>query len=862
MPRIIIILYILFLLKGTLMAQSFQMNKQIKGVDLPSQIVSTIDQDKDGRIWFTTAKGVFYSDGISTYGLPEELSDNLNGSEGVEVDDDGQVWVYAKKGKPRIYKLIENDWDEYPIEDSVKSILESSKMKLYVSGGKENKLLVLSGPEVFASSLEASGNWTAYSYDEEEWGGLKSVFCCTADSVLFLFGKRTVRLSKGKFIPFVFHNADLPGPVWMVRYSQFDDKFYFLGDDYLAMGNSLFEIENVLDQGFSRINYQFSQKFGLQTKQGGVYYFFNSQLYKYNLDNGKIIEISTYDALKSFYITTSFVDRENIIWIGTERGVVNLPTLRFQNYSKWEGLMEHEVSAVLTLGAEEILYGFNNGIQHWKNGELIFESKSAGQEGEPKNRITTFHVDQKGVVWMSSAMKGLGRYDPASRSLSYVQAPDRSFVMHAIPKGDSLIIVSKTHIYLSSIHQRGSDHFKNEITQYLFDELLGMSINEVRKVEFTSEGRMVIMAGGWKDLQDKVFNNDEVLAFSGYDWIRYKEGYLLATYDGLKYYDGDRIVPYTLNGQKVDRPVYAVIADGKGNIWAGTDEGVAIIGNGIIRYFNEHNGLVGNEVNRGAFTMDEQGRVHIGTQNGLSVFIPEEDDEIFVEPQVDVTSLKVLGVDDSRKISYDKIPYELNNVEFEFSAISFLQSANFTVSYMLEGFHDDWQHVQNPRTNKLYFNNLPPGDYQLKVKASLGGQFSSGIASSERFSIIKPTYLQSWFIGALILFLLMLGFGLNVLITQFKEQGVLQKSIAEKNQEIKTAEDQFKNVWESSQDGFMLLNLKGDVLAVNPSMIKLAGMEEYRQFTGRHIKEFFKKPDYYFEHKDLILSLLSKSESG
>lgn len=407
------------------MAQSFQMNKQIKGVDLPSQIVSTIDQDKDGRIWFTTAKGVFYSDGISTYGLPEELSDNLNGSEGVEVDDDGQVWVYAKKGKPRIYKLIENDWDEYPIEDSVKSILESSKMKLYVSGGKENKLLVLSGPEVFASSLEASGNWTAYSYDEEEWGGLKSVFCCTADSVLFLFGKRTVRLSKGKFIPFVFHNADLPGPVWMVRYSQFDDKFYFLGDDYLAMGNSLFEIENVLDQGFSRINYQFSQKFGLQTKQGGVYYFFNSQLYKYNLDNGKIIEISTYDALKSFYITTSFVDRENIIWIGTERGVVNLPTLRFQNYSKWEGLMEHEVSAVLTLGAEEILYGFNNGIQHWKNGELIFESKSAGQEGEPKNRITTFHVDQKGVVWMSSAMKGLGRYDPASRSLSYVQAPDR-----------------------------------------------------------------------------------------------------------------------------------------------------------------------------------------------------------------------------------------------------------------------------------------------------------------------------------------------------------------------------------------------------------------------------------------------------
>ncbi|QDH77520.1 PAS domain S-box protein [Echinicola soli] len=862
MPRIIIFLYFLFFLKATLMAQSFQMNKQIKGLDLPSQIVSSINQDKAGRIWFATAKGVFYSDGINTYSLPEELTRSMEGTAAFEIDEQGEVWVYVKKGKPQVFKLVGHEWERYGIADAVSALFDGEKMDFYVSGTKAGKLLVLSGNGVLASTFENSKEWTGHHYNEEQWGRLRSIFCSSSDNILFLFGNKAVRFIEGRIVPFEFHESSLPGPVWMVRYSQAADRYFFLGNDFLASGQSLYEIDTIIDRGFSQIDYFYDRQYGLQIKDRGVYYFFNSQLYKYNLANGQIIEISTYDVLKSFYINASFVDRENIIWIGTGRGVVNLPTLRFQNYNKWEGLLEHEVSAVLTMEEGGTLYGFNNGMQHWKDGKVVFESKEEGLMGEPKNRITTFHRDKNGIVWISSAMKGVGRYDPYNHLLTYVQAPDKSFVMHVIPKGDSLYIVAKKHVYLSNIYHRGMTHFKNEITQHLFDDLLGTPVDDIRKVDFTDTGKMIVMAGDWKGLKDSVLSNDEVMAFSGYDWMRRGKGFLLATHDGLKYYDGDKLVPYLVNGQMVERPVYSVLEDKKGNLWAGTDEGVAIIGNGMIRYFNEHSGLVGNEVNRGALTVDGQGRVHIGTQNGLSVFIPEEDEVFFVEPKVDVRDLNILGVEDERKISKNKIPYELNNVEVAFSAISFLQLANFTVSYKLEGLHDDWQHVQNPRTNKLQFNNLPPGDYQLKIKASLGGQFSSKIASSEPFSIIKPTYLQSWFIGAVILFLLMLGFGLNILITQFKEQGVLQKSIDEKNQEIKTAEDQFKNVWESSQDGFMLLNLKGDVLAVNPSMTKLAGVEEYRQFTGRHVKEFFKKPEYYYEHKDLIIRLISKSKSG
>ncbi|WP_245949480.1 ATP-binding protein [Echinicola strongylocentroti] len=844
------------------MAQSFQMNKQIKGLDLPSGIVLSIDQDNNGKVWFATARGVHYSDGINTYGLPEEVADKLGKDASFEIDPDGVVWVYATKGNPVIFRLEKKTWSVYEIPHQIKSRINGDGLQLHVLGKGEGKQLLLSGSGFLAMSHVRSFAWDFHGYKLEEWGKLRSTFCTTQGEMLLLLDNKIVRYAENTLIPIEMASDKLPGQVWVIRYSKDDDRYYYLGKNFLASGGELLEVDTIIDSGFSQVDYNLGRKFGLQVKKGKVYYFFNSQLFKYNPDSGTILEISTYDALKSFYINTSFVDRENIIWIGTVRGVVNLPTLRFQNYDKSEGLLEHEVSAVLPLGKGELLYGFNNGIQHWKNGEVIFESRGEGMLGEPKNRVTTLHRDQNGTVWIASAMRGLGRYDPKRKQVSFVQVPDKSFVMHAVPKGDSLFIVAGNHVYLSDINRRGERHFQQEITGHIFKEKLDMPVNKIRKIDFMEDGKMVIMAGNWQELIGTVYSADEVMVFCGYDWMRYDEGLLLATHEGLKFFGDEGLSYHVVNGQRVDRPVYAIEKDHNGNLWVGTDEGVAIIGNGTIRNFNEFSGLSGNEVNRGAFSVDGTGRVHIGTQNGLSVFVPEEDEVSFVEPKVSVTSAKVLGVDDGGVMSMGTIPYELNNVEFEFSAISFLQLANFTVSYKLEGFHEEWQHLQNPRTNKLQFNSLPPGDYQLKLQASLGGQFASEIATSEAFSIIKPVYLQSWFISVVILFLLMLGFGFSVLINQFKQRGVLQKSIDEKNQEIKTAEDQFKNVWESSQDGFMLLNLEGSVVAVNPSMIKLAGLDPDRLYNGRHVKEFFRKPAYFYEHKDLVLKLLSEGQSG
>ncbi|WP_200974147.1 ATP-binding protein [Echinicola sp. 20G] len=843
-----------FLITRMVFSQSFQMNKQIKGLELPSENAYSIAQDKKGRVWFATSRGIYYSDGISTYGIPEQIKTNLGKNLDFLIDSEGVIWVFNTTGIPNIFYFSNESWSRFELPYTLKQELTREKTTVSIIGSGDWKKIVISRGSVIAISEVGSFEWDYMDFPSKEWGGLKNVVCFGGnnDEFYLLFSRYSAKYKGGELTPIDFNV--LPDAVWSISYNEKDSLFYFLGNDYLAVGSEVEVPERIISKGFSKVIYDEFKRYGLQIKDGQVYYFFGSQLFKYNSNNGEILEITTFDELKAFFINSAFVDRENIIWIATVRGIVNLPTLRFQNFDQLDGLLEHEVSAIERMGYRHYLYGFNNGVQLRRNGKVLLESIAVGQPGEPKNRVTSFHKDRNGVIWIASSRRGVGRFDPLEGSLEFYAAPDSSFVMNLAPNGKRLFIVAGRRVFLSDIGKKGKKLFENDITDSLFNDVLGINVMQLRKIDFMEDGKMVLMLGESISQEVDVIENDSALAFVGYDWEGNEEKRIFGTHEGLKIYEDDSLKFFEVNGQHIDRPVYAILKDQNSNIWAGTDDGIAIVGNGTMRFFDEHTGLIGSEVNRGALAEGDNGKIMIGTQNGLSVFIPEEDESSFAKPLVSINSMRILGVKDT-VLNLDRIPYEHNNIEFEFNATSFLELTNFTISYKLEGLHADWQHIQNPRVNKLQFNNLPPGYYTLLFKASLGGQFESEVVRSDHFSIIKPTYLQFWFISLIMFIFLMIGFGLNMLVNQFKERGILQKSIDEKDQVIKTAEDQFRNVWESSRDGFALLNLEGHVIAVNPSLKKLAGIEGH---VG-HIKSIFGNEDYFYSNKDRIVALLEKS---
>lgn len=336
-----------------------------------------------------------------------------------------------------------------------------------------------------------------------------------------------------------------------------------------------------------------------------------------------------------------------------------------------------------------------------------------------------------------------------------------------------------------------------------------------------------------------------------------KDSVLFGTEEGLKLWKNGKFDFFEINGQRINRPIYALLKDSQGNIWIGTDKGTFKYDGKILRNFNERSGLSGSEINRGALKEGLDGKIYIGTQRGLSVYQPDDDKRWDFKPLVHMGEISLVNSPE-KKFHLENIPYSENSIRIDYDAVSFLQVSDLIVSYKLEGYNDDWIELVSPRDNTLYFNNLPAGKYQLHLKAGLRGLGVSEVVSSETFVILKPIYLQTWFVVVILLLFLGIGFLLSTLLSQLKKQGALKKKIDEKTEEAKVAEDQFRNVWNSSQDGLVISVEGGRVVFANPAMTTLAGVDVSLKQEST-ISDFFTDPDYYFDQRDLLLKMLQQS---
>ncbi|SHG66208.1 helix-turn-helix and ligand-binding sensor domain-containing protein [Winogradskyella jejuensis] len=137
-----------------------------------------------------------------------------------------------------------------------------------------------------------------------------------------------------------------------------------------------------------------------------------------------------------------------------------------------------------------------------------------------------------------------------------------------------------------------------------------------------------------------------------------------------------------------------------------------------------------------------------------------------------------------------------HNLYFNYSVTDFEKLSTSIYQYRLLGLYDSWSNW-SPQP-KVFFENLPYGDYTFQVRAKVGSKISSNIASYN-FSIEKPWYLKT---GAIICYVLIFLFT-TALIQYFnrihyKKQKQKLLLAKEKEFEIKELENErqimeFKN---------------------------------------------------------------------
>lgn len=203
-------------------------------------------------------------------------------------------------------------------------------------------------------------------------------------------------------------------------------------------------------------------------------------------------------------------------------------------------------------------------------------------------------------------------------------------------------------------------------------------------------------------------------------------------------------------GLPADNAISFALSPVTGNFWVGTNLGLAEVDpedGKVLNVVTRQDGLVDNEVwLYGSVKVDNTGNVYFGTSNGLSVYHPEKDRPNKVPPKLQLVSAEISYKSDSR-----------NEVNFEYTALSFANVANVTYRTRLVGYENNWSPATTAK--QLRYTNLPaylwPKEYTLEVMA----ENESGLEAVEplRYKfVVEPVWWLQWWTFVLYLTLILL----------------------------------------------------------------------------------------------------------
>ena len=185
--------------------------------------------------------------------------------------------------------------------------------------------------------------------------------------------------------------------------------------------------------------------------------------------------------------------------------------------------------------------------------------------------------------------------------------------------------------------------------------------------------------------------------------------------------------------------VHALQPDRKGDIWAGSYQGISRIDRSgkVIEWYNRKNGL--NFVDfYSPFTITNEGKILTGIGNGFIQFQP--DSLPYKSPAFPIV-LTGINPDDPSEVA--RLSYANNGIQFEFAALSFINPSQTRYEYRLNGSDKEW--VQAGNLTSVRYNNLNAGTYRFEVKAiDFTGRRSSNTASWS-FTVLPPWWQSWWF---------------------------------------------------------------------------------------------------------------------
>ncbi|MGQ0829044.1 MAG: ligand-binding sensor domain-containing protein [Bacteroidota bacterium] len=345
----------------------------------------------------------------------------------------------------------------------------------------------------------------------------------------------------------------------------------------------------------------------------------NGKLY---LDNGKSFEklILKEDTLSSYSINCFKKDSRNIVWIGTDNGLLVLKNKTLLRIKEAGGINNANIIS-LTEDMKGNLWALDNNTNFYKV-KIIGPSHYQVKTEEIRSfvpsgiLINDIHFDQRNQLWMASANKGIYKYT--------------NNILENFNQNNGLSVDIVRNIYEDrsgtlwfGTNGGGLLKLAGQAFTY-YDNIQGLKEKDIFAINADKKGNIWIGTSihGVYKFDGKNVTSYRALSLAGNDEVRCiytdKKGKVwLGGNKGISIYEGSTFHRY--NKDQKCKNIRVIFEDTSGNIWIGTrSNGVFIDDGKAVNQLTEKEGLTNDNVY--SIVQDKNGNIWIGTGNGIFIY--------------------------------------------------------------------------------------------------------------------------------------------------------------------------------------------------------------------------------------------------
>jgi len=534
------------------------------------------------------------------------------------------------------------------------------------------------------------------------------------------------------------------------------------------------------------------------------------------LDGVNRIHIDVQHGLPADSVGPILLDREDSLWVGLKGGGVvrRLGHEEWLSWKKEDGLLHNSVWAVLRDRAGQTWVGTSGGLSILGTDGRVVHSWTS-HNGLAGDRVLSIAEGPSGDFFVGTDPPGISRFSKHG-VLMRTYRSDSGFTAERFY---SLAFDRRGRLW--AVGYGGCFRTREPVTtaELKFER---MDISGIPAQTFfyaviedgegvvwiaSSNGLLRFDGKGWR-----VFTESDGLKALDLGTITYGQGALW-----LSYRDVLGITRLQFNGNKAEvthvtrkdglfsDQVYALAFDREGRLWATSDNGVDVLNQGRWHHYDRQDGLIWDDANGGAISVDSEGGVWIGTSGGLSRYTALPNPTPDSPTTVVLTSIE--GVSQSFQAGdQPALPYAQSSLSIRFGTLNYSFETRTRFRYRLLGYDNDWHEV---RDRSVHFAGLPPGQYVFEVLATgPSGQWST-VPTRFNFSITPPWWQSWWFRTGCLLIALALGGSIwklrvRALVAQRES---LERKIADRTVELRESRERLWAAMDAAKLGIFSQDL-------------------------------------------------------